>query len=519
MATIRLPNNKRFKFTDHKLQSKLNYRITIITFNVVLLSVLTTDFFFDLRSISLLSIGPFLGITLLILYIELKNYRSFIWKHVLIFTLYLLVESHIFFHPTTTHVLMFWLCAVPLAALLIQGFKSSSIWFVIIFLSIIGNYFYASDPIGNLYTITVHRAPYTILGLIFLAGIMTSSYLLYALLDVAYKSMKQRAHELLALKKEVETSRAKLEKYQHALLSITKDHTLNNLENLFETICYKAAQNLQVSRASIWFFENNNTKLTRYFLHDISGDDLEKISICRKHFPIYFTALETQPYIKADDTRNHPHTQEFQENHPDHPGAISMLDCPIIIDSQPFGAICCEQRNGHHVWSTEDSLFIQSMADLIAISYKNESIKTLLTKIQLQNHELTEQSKEIELMNRELILLNEELLTINETLEDMVRQRTLELEVQNKQLTEYAFINSHVLRAPLSRILGLSYLISDEVSVKDKHLVNALISSSRELDAIINKIAELLYDGNNLSREDIKIIIDRNLNKIGQEHS
>jgi light-regulated signal transduction histidine kinase (bacteriophytochrome) len=105
------------------------------------------------------------------------------------------------------------------------------------------------------------------------------------------------------------------------------------------------------------------------------------------------------------------------------------------------------------------------------------------------------------------------LLAVNETLEETVKKRTSELETQNRQLTEYAFINSHVLRAPLARILGLSYLITTEASIKDRQLLEALIASSKELDLIILKISDLLYDGNNLSRQDIQVIIDRNIYK------
>ena len=112
----------------------------------------------------------------------------------------------------------------------------------------------------------------------------------------------------------------------------------------------------------------------------------------------------------------------------------------------------------------------------------------------------------------ELNSLNEELTTVNERLEEKVKDRTSVLETQNQQLTEYAFINSHILRAPLARILGLSSLIAREtISIKDQQLVEALIYSSNELDVIIRKISDVLYDGNNLSREDIQTIIDRKI--------
>jgi light-regulated signal transduction histidine kinase (bacteriophytochrome) len=56
-----------------------------------------------------------------------------------------------------------------------------------------------------------------------------------------------------------------------------------------------------------------------------------------------------------------------------------------------------------------------------------------------------------------------------------VRERTHELEVQNEKLTEYDFINSHLLRAPLARILGLADLLClENTSVSDRELIESL---------------------------------------------
>jgi signal transduction histidine kinase len=176
------------------------------------------------------------------------------------------------------------------------------------------------------------------------------------------------------------------------------------------------------------------------------------------------------------------------------------------MDGKPIGVICCENQYTPVQWGTEEVLFIQSMAENISICYKNLEINYLIEQVRVRNIELVEKTNEIETMN-------EELLAVNETLEETVKKRTSELETQNRQLTEYAFINSHVLRAPLARILGLSYLITTEASIKDRQLLEALIASSKELDLIILKISDLLYDGNNLSRQDIQVIIDRNIYK------
>jgi PAS domain S-box-containing protein len=66
------------------------------------------------------------------------------------------------------------------------------------------------------------------------------------------------------------------------------------------------------------------------------------------------------------------------------------------------------------------------------------------------------------------------------------------IEDQNKKLRNIAWTQSHVVRAPLARIMGLITLIeeqkSDELNHKD--LLGHITQSAHELDSIIRKIAE-----------------------------
>ena len=65
---------------------------------------------------------------------------------------------------------------------------------------------------------------------------------------------------------------------------------------------------------------------------------------------------------------------------------------------------------------------------------------------------------------------------------------TLAIEKQNAQLREIAYMQSHVVRAPLSRILGLVYLIKNVKDEIDPELVDHLDTSARELDDVIKNI-------------------------------
>ena len=65
------------------------------------------------------------------------------------------------------------------------------------------------------------------------------------------------------------------------------------------------------------------------------------------------------------------------------------------------------------------------------------------------------------------------------------------IESQNQKLKEIAWIQSHVVRAPLSRIMGLVNLIKDDQTTEnEKHeILDYLLTSAYELDGIIKDIS------------------------------
>ena len=76
------------------------------------------------------------------------------------------------------------------------------------------------------------------------------------------------------------------------------------------------------------------------------------------------------------------------------------------------------------------------------------------------------------------------------------RMHLKEIEEQNKKFKEIAWIQSHVVRAPLARIMGLVELLKNFVPGDDKdELLEQLTSSANELDAIIISIADKTPSG------------------------
>jgi biopolymer transport protein ExbB/TolQ len=494
--------------TDYKIRSTRILGGCIISTFCVMTLLFLAELIFDLKASTEITILPFLALNtaLLIGYLMEANPRflGFAW----VATQFAAAEFHFFYNPATYHVILFWLAIGPIGAMITNGIRHAYIWLVIVILTILFNAYYGELVLGETYEVTIHFKPFIAATIIFILAMFSSMYLLYMLLGNAFKEKEKSSQDL-------NDKKLRLEKYQNALIGLSKDKNVSRdqLESLFERICTIAVENLEVSRVSVWTVSQAPQSLNRKYLFETSGGTDELVVLHKNDFPRYFSALETKPFIAADDARTHLSTSEFTETYLKPLHIYSMLDSSITIDGDLIGVICCEHQHHMRMWTAEDILFIQSLADIIALGLKTFQINNLLKQIRSQNHELIEKQNEIESLNEELHSSNEELTTINESLEEAVNERTKELEQQNVQLTEYAFINSHLLRAPLSRILGLCQLLNS-AGKHDPTLYQALIKSSEELDTIIRKISDLLYDGRNFSREQIKDIIDRNFNKL-----
>lgn len=87
---------------------------------------------------------------------------------------------------------------------------------------------------------------------------------------------------------------------------------------------------------------------------------------------------------------------------------------------------------------------------------------------------------------------NPKLVTVVQDITDF-KKAMLELEKQNKQLKEIAWTQSHVVRAPLSRLMGLVKLLRDGVvgpGEDQTEILSYILQSADELDKVIGDITE-----------------------------
>lgn len=498
---------KLLNIPDYKIESKQVFLIAVAAWMIMIIITFLAEILVDLPGTTTdMMIVVLISIICLAIIAHLHPKNRFV-QQLIIVHVFFSIEIHFVIYQNTFHLVVFWISLVPMIGLLIGGLRSSVVWLLICLTTLLLNVISLHRSPINTYIVEINPYNYYAIGSITTLFIICSAYILFMLLAKSLSITEISNKELNVLRKEIEQKKLLVENYQKSTLKLSKNETIFEYDEnkLFKNICIEVAKNLRVNRVSIWFLENDNNSMNRIYIYELNNESDEIVSLERKDFPNYFDALINKPFIMAEDARTHIDTREFTESYLIPLDIYSMLDCPIQVDWETVGVICCENLHEKKIWNPEDALYVQSVSDLIALNQKSYRINLLM-------NEINEKNEEVKGMNEELHSLNEELVTLNESLESTVKNRTSELENQNKQLTEYAFINSHLLRAPLSRVLGLSNLISREVETpKDAELIKALTRSTEELDRVIRKISEMLYEGNSMTREDINAIIEERI--------
>ena len=152
---------------------------------------------------------------------------------------------------------------------------------------------------------------------------------------------------------------------------------------------------------------------------------------------------------------------------------------------------------------------------------QREELATQHDTVLQQNRQLQDAQKIIEKQNLEIQ-------SRNTRLEEDVKHRTQELQNANEelighnnQLEQFAFIAAHNLRAPLTRILGLTNLMQISTLQEDKDLaMQKLVSSTKDLDQVIkdlNTILDIKRQTGNLAEVSLSSSLARVLKMLEKE--
>ena len=130
-----------------------------------------------------------------------------------------------------------------------------------------------------------------------------------------------------------------------------------------------AANTLQIARVSVWFIDEDQSKIICADLYERVGQTHSSgTELFRKDFPDYFVALATERTIAAHDAHTDPRTSCFSKPYLAPLGINSMLDVPIWVAGKLVGVVCHEHQGPPRTWSSDEERFGYLMANFVSLA-------------------------------------------------------------------------------------------------------------------------------------------------------
>ena len=135
------------------------------------------------------------------------------------------------------------------------------------------------------------------------------------------------------------------------------------------------------------------------------------------------------------------------------------------------------------------------------IQDKNKFLHSLHEENRKIHNELIQNQKRLEVHNKDLeeaknkiSSQKEDIEKLANSLEYKINERTSTLQNQKEMLEEYAFLNAHEVRGPLTNILGLVTLNSKEKLTQEQLEANSILirRAAEDLDKVIKKMNMIL---------------------------
>lgn len=130
---------------------------------------------------------------------------------------------------------------------------------------------------------------------------------------------------------------------------------------------------------------------------------------------------------------------------------------------------------------------------LVIINKQRRSLKLALALLEEKSRIVETQKIELEKQSKKTHALNKELTLLNKNLESRAHEIAREIELKNKKMNKYAFMNAHKLRAPIASILGLINLFGKALEPQDeKTMIRMLKESADKLDNVVYEIKDII---------------------------
>ncbi|MCB0036616.1 MAG: PAS domain S-box protein, partial [Anaerolineales bacterium] len=190
-------------------------------------------------------------------------------------------------------------------------------------------------------------------------------------LSAANESLRYEIMLRVQADKRLRDREANLRKHNRALTSLTQSVALaqGDLKQVLQQVTETAAKTLDIQRVSIWFHNNNMTKIQCWDLFDVNEQRHSEGGELRlEDYPVYFNSLTTARAIAAVDAVKDYRTYELAQSYLQQLDIKSMLEAPIRRGTQVIGVLCNETTGQTRNWTVEEENFVGSLADFITLA-------------------------------------------------------------------------------------------------------------------------------------------------------
>ncbi len=305
------------------------------------------------------------------------------------------------------------------------------------------------DPLHEYFGVGYYEAGLTSPDYYFTVNLF--SFVAWSFLVFAFLFLKFSVERSLDMEK---YRRSRLEVYMKDLMELgnSRDMIQGDLSSGYEGIVNKLSQTLKDVNVSVWEFGENFEKKTCKVSSSKRVMYAARQEVYVTNDEKYFADLFDKGIIISNQGSQEKR-KSSKSDYLHHDGK-SFVDILFFRYGKPGGLLSCELQDSGRYWSAEDSLYIKAAGDLLSLLHANH--------IQRQRHE---------------------------ELEKRVEQRTAQLRKTNRELQEYAFLNSHILRAPIARVFGMYQVIEAEYAELMKaEILDHFKLSIEELDKITRRI-------------------------------
>lgn len=313
--------------------------------------------------------------------------------------------------------------------------------------------------------------------------------------------MKDKAlavfHKSLAINKEIGNRQWEAYNYNNiGLIHLDLKNYNTAIESIHKaSIVNKEIPNLEeysrnLLNLGLAYLENNQLDSAEVYF-DQAHELIQQQNFIKVAYIYYDYQYEL--YLKKDDYKS---ALEFYQKKTNYEIAQNKRDIDSQIEEQrikyetatkEYELEQAKNKNKQREFGALMILFISIIIFLIKL-YHSKSLWA--QKSNLLHKEIQQKVKALHLLDNE----NEH---IKNNLEKLVREKTERIIAKNEKLKKYAFINSHKIRAPLARILGLINVLNlEEKCITGNIAFTKLNESSIELDMIIRNITSLLLEEN-----------------------